>query len=237
MKPTDKIALGFVDHGTVRGEFANDLFLLGASRPERFSGVLNTQDALLSRGRNVVVSNFLNTPADWLLFIDADQRFTPDLFDALTDVADDEERPVVTGLYFGIRSAENVLYPVPLPNILSLSPETGDRYDHIIHYPPNAVIRVDGCGAGMLLTHRRVFEAIRDQADPRFGDTCWFRDFPLEGGDWMGEDLFFCSQVAKVGLPIYCHTGAVSPHIKHYLVDEIHFESMRTLFDSVGQSM
>jgi hypothetical protein len=234
MQPTDKIAIGFVDHGTVRGEFANDLFLLGASRPARFAGIVNVQDSLLSRGRNRAVKQFLDTDADWLLFLDADQRFTPDLFDSLTEVADDGERLVVSGLYFGVLQEESVLYPVPVPNIYSLKPgdDSGYIYRHILYYPPNAVIQIDACGAGMMLIHRRVVEDIRKMAEPQYSDSCWFLDYPAPNGEWSSEDLHFCRQIQAAGHKIFCHTGVVSPHIKHYLVNEIHYESMRALLDS-----
>ena len=237
MKKTDKVAVGFVDHGTVRGEFAHDLFLLAASRPERFVSVLNIQDSLLARGRNQIMKNFLRTSADWLLLLDADQRFSPDHYDALTEVADDEERPVLSGLYFGIRNLEGLLYPLPLPNIFSKNTNAENSYAHIIHYPPNAVIEIDACGAGVLLVHRKVVEAIKKNAEPGFEDTSWFRDFPIPGGDWLSEDMYFCQQIKKIGLPIYCHTGVVSPHIKHYLVHDAHFENSKVILDSAGFTM
>lgn len=236
MRPEDKIALGFVDHGTVRGEFANDLFRLAASRPERFTDVLNVQDNLIARGRNEVVAWFLTTSADWLLFLDGDQRFTPEAYDALVEVADAEERPVLTGLYFGIRRLDGLLYPLPLPNIFSRDPSKPNFFEHIVHYPPNAVIRVDACGAGLLLAHRSVFEKISAINEPEF-QKVWFKDHPLPNGDWLSEDIYFCDRAASAGVPIYCHTGVVSPHVKSYIVDDIHFEDSKVLLDSIGRPL
>lgn len=237
MKDTDKIALGFLDHGTVRGEFAHDLFRLGASRPDRFVSVINLQDNVLSRGRNEMADHFLKTSADWLFMVDADQRFTPEIFDSLVEAADADERPVMSGLYFGIRRLDGLLYPLPLPNIFEKKPNDQFLFDHIVHYPPNAVVRVDACGAGMMLVHRRVFEEIQRNCSPEYVQTCWFNDRAIPGGGWLSEDMAFCLEVRQAGFPIHCHTGVVSPHIKHYLVDEIHFENSKAVLDSIGQPL
>jgi hypothetical protein len=237
MRDTEKVAIGFVDHGTVRGEFANDLFRLGAARPERFVSILNVQDNVISRGRNLVVKYFLQTSADWLFMLDADQRFTPESYDVLTGAADAEERPVLTGLYFGVRRIDGLLYPLPLPNIFSKKPDDPFLFDHILHYPPNALVQVDGCGAGMLLVHRRVFEEIQRNCSPEYAETCWFNDRAIPNGGWLSEDIAFCLEVRRAGIPIHCHTGVVSPHIKHYLVDDTHFENSKVALDSAGFPM
>lgn len=236
MKSSEKVAVGFVDHGTVRGEFAHDLFLLGASRPGRFAGICNAQDNLISRGRNTVVKYFLESQADWLFFLDADQCFNPETFDALVEVADAEERPVVTGLYFAIAKVPGLLYPLPTPTVFTRKPGEVNRYDSIIHYPPNATIQVDACGAGIMLVHRSVFEKISAIAEPGF-ENCWFQDRPLPDGEWIGEDIDFCQKITSVGIKIFCHTGAVSPHIKNYLVEEDHFEQNRSYLESLGHTL
>jgi hypothetical protein len=233
MKKNETAALGFLDHGTVRGEFAHDLFLLGASRPGRFTAVCNVQDNLISRGRNMVVEQFLQSQADWLFFVDADQRFKPETFDALEEVADSVERPIVTGLYFSIGGRENFLYPVPMPTIFTRHPERKFIYDPILHYPPNATIEIDACGAGMMLIHRGVFETLRESAEPGF-EHVFFHDQPVPGGDWIGEDIVFCRMVKDAGYKIFCHTGAVSPHIKHYLVTDEHFQNSLPYLDTLG---
>lgn len=233
MDRNEKIALGFLDHGTVRGEFARDLFFLAASRPGQFTGVCNVQDNLISRGRNRIVKHFLEGDEDWLFLLDADQRFTPETFDAIVEVADSRERPVLTGLYFAIESIPGLLYPLPTPTIYTRSPEEDDRYNPITHYPPNATIQVDACGAGILLVHRSVFEKVNEIAPPEF-ENCWFQDRPLPDGDWIGEDIDFCQKVAAAGIKIFCHTGAISPHIKNYLVEEEHFEQSKSYLSSIG---
>lgn len=236
MTPDDKVVLGYLDHGTVRGEFAHDLFILGASRPGRFAGLMRAQESLISRGRNYISKSFIGTSSDWLLMLDADQRISAEMFDSLCEVADADERPVVSGLYFSqTTSPLETAYPTVLPSIFSHSLTEDGAYDPIIHYPPNSVIRVNACGAGMLLVHRRVFEKIFWTSEPELADYCWFRDAPTETGrSWRGEDIYFCRQIEAAGFPIYCHTGVISPHIKNYVLTEDHFRASVPNLDKIG---
>ena len=171
------------------------------------------------------------SPADWLFFVDADQRFRPESFDALVEAADSEERPIITGLYFAIAGHENFLYPIVTPTIFTRRSEKGFTYDPILHYPPNSVIEIDACGAGMLLVHRSVFETLCENSEPGF-EHVFFQDLPLPDLEWTGEDMEFCRKVREAGIKIFCHTGVISPHIKNYLVTEDHFQNTLPYLDS-----
>lgn len=224
MNPEERITLGLLDNGTVRGEFAHDLFLLGASRRSLFSGVLHFRDSLLSRGRNTVMRRFVEGESDWLLMVDADQRISIDDFDRLVGVADSTERPVVSGLYFGIESHAQ-LYPRVLPIMYLCDPDNTGKFFPITHYEPDTVIKVDAVGAGMMLIHRSVPEAIRKTTE------YWFLDHPLDDGSWLGEDMHFCNLIREAGFPIYVHTGAVSEHLKTYSIEEQHYIEWRDHLD------
>jgi len=233
MNPNEKVVVGYVDNGVTRGPFAHDLFLMGASRADRFAGIVNECDNLIARGRNRMVKNFLASgTAEWLFMLDADQRFYLEAFDLLISAADAKERPVISGLYFAANDTGE-LYPLPMPTIYMRNEE--HSFHVITHYPENAVVQIDGAGAGFMLVHRSVFEKIAEQAGPEYLDRCWFRDYPLPDGDgWFGEDLYFCNMVHDAGFNMYCHTGATSPHIKSYAVTEAHFLKFRDFFDSQG---
>lgn len=224
MKPEERITLGLLDNGTVRGEFAHDLFVLGAARRQKFDGVLHFRDSLISRGRNVLMKRFLEGESDWLFMVDADQRISVDDFDRLVEVADVDDHPVMSGLYFGLEDY-SLLYPMPLPLMYTRDPEGSDKFFPITHYPPNTVIEVDAVGAGMLLIHRSVPERIAVTGKE------FFLDYPLADGSWLGEDMHFCNLIRSVGIPIHVHTGAISEHIKNYAVREEHYIQYRDYFD------
>ena len=233
MNPDEKVVVGYLDNGATKGPFAHDLFLMGASRSNRFAGIVNESDNLIARGRNRMVKSFLESgPAEWLLMLDADQRFSLEAFDMLVAAADAEDRPIISGLYFAVNDTGE-LYPLPMPVIYMRNAE--HSFHVITHYPENTVIQIDGAGAGFMLVHRSVFEKIAKNAGPEYLDRCWFRDYPLRDGDgWFGEDLYFCNKANEAGFSMFCHTGAVSPHIKSYAVTEAHFLKFRDFFDSQG---
>lgn len=237
MRPEEKIVLSFVDHGMVRGEFAHDIALLGMSMPGKFGAISNVRDNLIARGRNTVVKNFLAGDFDWLLMLDADQRFTVGAVQTLFEAADAGDRPIISGLYFGLNHLDDALYPLPVPQMYFKRPDTKWSYHHVMQYTENSVIQIDGCGAGFLLVHRSVFERVQEMSPPNFAEVCWFQDFPIEDNDWIGEDLAFCLRVRSCGIPIHAHTGAVSAHIKPYAISEEHFLDYRQYFERMGKPL
>jgi len=237
MRPDEKVVLSFVDHGTVRGEFAHDIAFLAMSMPGRFGALSNVRDNLIARGRNLVVKNFLAGDFDWLLMLDADQRFTVGAVNTLFEAADANDRPMMSGLYFGLNTLEGSLYPLPVPQMYLKRPDTQWSYTHIMRYTENSVIQIDGCGAGFLLVHRSVFEKVQQMSPPEFSEVCWFQDFPTENNEWVGEDLAFCLRVKSSGIPIHGHTGAVSAHIKSYAISEEHFLDYREYFERIGKPL
>lgn len=218
MRSRDRVAIGWLDPGTVDGRWTADLIRLVRSRESLLheSTIRIACNGLLSRGRNELVRTFLDrTDAAWLLMLDTDHQLPVIAFDKVIAAAHDAERPVVSGLYFAAYPGD--LYPTPVPTIYRLTAE--GRGAPIHDYPPDSVIPIDACGAGFLLAHRSALDAIRSSAvEP---DWCWFADGPV-GGAWMSEDITFCAQLGKHGIPLHAHTGAVLPHHKDYWLDDRH---------------
>ena len=95
------VIVAHLHDGAVTGSFASSfdgLVQYEMALPEprmMLPPIRNQSNTDLATGRNQVVKAFLGqTPAEWLLFIDADMGFEPDLIERLLDAADPVKKPV-----------------------------------------------------------------------------------------------------------------------------------------------
>lgn len=172
--------------------------------------------------RNMAVSHFLDTPYEWLFFIDTDMGFHPDTVDRLVAAADPQERPVIGGLCFALREIGHDdfggrrLAPVPTLFGLARDPEK----DHIgfvprMRYAENTLTQVAGTGTACLLIHRSALVAMRE----KFGHE-WFDQVAYGDGKIISEDLSFCWRLSALGIPLFVHTGVRTTHHKQIWVGE-----------------
>ena len=204
------LAVGWVDPGTVRGEFTESVTQLVAYETwhQRLGSVIRTHSGpLLVEGRNLLVEKFLKTDCDWLLMVDTDMTFPYTAAEQLLDTADAESAPVVGGLCYGISKELG-----PFPTVYQ-------RRDGmpvaILQLPDDLpVIPVDATGAAFTLTHRVIFDTYRrDEYHP------WFhrRFVPSNGdhrGGWLGEDISWHWWLRDKGVPILVDTRVEVGHIK-----------------------
>ena len=217
MKSAHKVSIGSCDSGDVNGGFAFSLIQLTQARSSRLGPFVRVKGSgLLSKQRNRLVKQFLETNSDWLLMIDSDEQLPIAAFDKLIESAHDKERPIIAGLVFASFEIGQA-YPKPVPTIFQDAPE---GFLPLNNYDKDSLFEVDAAGTGCLLVHRSVLETMQASADPHQGkDWCWFWDGPIDG-IWIGEDLQFCRRVRSLGFPIYAHTGAILPHSKSYWLDD-----------------
>lgn len=226
MRVRDRVAIAWIDGGTVDGDFAVSLLNLFTARNSRISTVIRIRGSLLSRQRNEIVYAFLNeNDAEWLFFIDSDETVTVEAFDKIVDAAHDTLRPIVAGVYFAAWSNDGA-HPMPMPMILAQN-KVG-RYDPIWDMPDDAVIPIDAAGTGALLIHRSVLTAMAEASNAsalgvhEASKWCWFRDMPVSG-EWVGEDIFFCKRAQDLGFNLVAATGARLGHHKSYWVTDAQF--------------
>jgi hypothetical protein len=134
----------------------------------------------LSAPRNTLVRRFLEYGlADWMLMLDTDMVFRPDLLERLLEHADPVEAPIVGGLCFGFDDKGDIQ-----PTLFGLVGDEGSP--QVIRYhewPPDSMFQVAATGAACLLIHKSVFEAIRDVRVPSRGGRAGFND----GFPWFQE--------------------------------------------------
>lgn len=184
--------------------------------------------AVIARARNRLVVEFLKLDGiDWLLMIDTDMTFAPDLIEMLVSAAHPTERPVVGGLCFQFAQDKPRKF---WPTLYAWLPET-TRLRRLTQYLDNTLVPVAATGAACLLIHRTVLEAMRAKYPP---PRPWFDETPfyehdadgkpiLESGDEYSEDITFSLRVQACGFPVFVHTGIKLGHVKEFEADEAAF--------------
>lgn len=177
----------------------------------------------LVEARNNTAAQFLQTDADWLLWVDTDMGFAPEALTQLLDVAHPTDLPVVGGLCFMQREVEpdgmGGWRVQPRPVLFTW--HVGDDFtgfDLVTDYPRDAVVQVAGTGSAFILIHRSALERVA----AKYGATWYCQVTNPTTGQVLSEDLSFCTRLAGAGIPLAVHTGVRISHLKQVWIDE-HF--------------
>jgi len=185
-------------------------------------------DALITRARNSVVAEFLNTPgATHLLFVDADIGFDPDqVFRLLT-----ADKDVVGGAY----PIKRYDWPRVARDLSDGVPEApASALDYVVEYlDPAHIVPVNGfaparyLGTGFLLIRREVFLTMAERCpelayqrthatvDDGLGNLYAFFDTAIdrEAGVYLSEDFVFCRRWLSLGGELWVDLESRLNHI------------------------
>lgn len=190
MKPQN-ILLAVPTMGTIRIELAN--FIIDNQwHSVLFSNCVTPH----SNARNQLVSNFLKTDAEWLLFVDSDTVPPEDTIVRFMQCAA-LDYLVMTGVTPVLRK------DVPVANVYKTAFDVQEPMD--LGDMPEQPFEVAGCGAACLMVHRSVFENL---ARP------WFKSIEFDNGAYCSEDLFFCDRVVTFGEKILAIPDIMCEHYK-----------------------
>jgi hypothetical protein len=183
-------------------------------------------DSLVTRARNYLTFEFLQSPATHLMWIDADIGFDP--ADIVSMVRADKD--IVCGIYPKkeihwrevARAAKEGVPPERLRDyehspVLNLIDDSPDRVT------ADGLVEIANAGTGFMLIRRGVFEALADDV-PSYVDGSTpdivFKAFyavsidPDKGHSLLSEDYHFCRLARDRGIKIYAapwvrlnHTG------------------------------
>ena len=142
---------------------------------------------------------------DFVLWLDSDMTFEPDLLDRLLE--DIEGRQAVTGLCFGRRPPFNpcIYKELDVKQDGKLITPYRKIYED---YPRDSVFEVEACGFACVLMRLDVLEAMGIYGVPFF---------PVAG---LGEDLTFCWRARKLDIRFHCDSRLKIGHIMRVSVDE-----------------
>ncbi len=222
--PPPPVVIAVCHNGQTRGSFTFSLTRLMVAETCRqgFPPGLIWQrfgsDQLVD-ARNDVARFFLDhyTGSEWLLLIDADMGFSAETVAMLLESADPVERPIVGGLCFalkrnGVEDEQTQAVDLRMQPTLYTFHELDDDagFSSMHDYPRDQMVKVAGTGMALVLIHRRVLEAIREQYGPE-----WFcRIQNPKQPSTFGEDLSFCIRAAGCDFPLYVNTAVKTSHDK-----------------------
>lgn len=178
------------------------------------------ENTLVDIARNRLAHRFMQSEAEWLLFLDSDMvppcgsygqmkawgmevptKFGA--FDIITRLIT-REKPLISGLYFDRHGNGKGMYHEAINDEKEAAWARNGPYD--------TVKPVKATGAGCLLINRTVFEAIKhtcgDDIAPKVNGI--YRYFePLPG---VGEDFSFCARARTAGHATYLDAGCLVGH-------------------------
>lgn len=226
-----KVFVANENPGIVRAEFARsliELIMTDIQEQRHVSSVsLHHGGAGVAMFRNITIEAMLNETTDEAIcFIDSDIEVQKDTIHILAEALDPAERPVVSGLYF--LQLDEGLRPSIFNRHPHTNPKTGNETLHMVaetSFPEDTLITCDGVGAGCLMIHRSLLEAMYQTYGP---PAPWFAD-EVWDGEMYGEDFAFSMRVDQMGFKPYVHTGAFVTHYKTVGLNKMSWDKILTI--------
>ena len=134
---------------------------------------------------------------EWLLLLDTDHQFEPDLAVRLVHRLYKYDLDVVTGLY--------QFKGPPFSPVLYTPSEDGESFLPIGAWDPVApLFQVAAAGAGCLLVRKRVFERMRLE----------LKEEPFDILPPLSEDLSFFKRLQRLGVRAFCDSRVEAYHLR-----------------------
>lgn len=215
-----EVVLGFVAGDMVVTRFM--MSVMGLMRHDHaHRRLLGDGDHLIQEGcfidnnRDKLAENLLKSAGEWLLTLDTDVSFGPDLLDLMLDSAKQIGAPILSALYVTWMGDGKQLCPVWLVN-------REDGLTQTVAHLNDGPQELDAIGLGACLIHRSVFEKMK--AEYEAGQVpwanspwIWFGRDRLGKGHLptsTGEDVTFCRRAKACGFKIWGDSRIEVTHLK-----------------------
>lgn len=176
--------------------------------------------SLVYAARNNLAKTAIKMDADWVLWLDSDMVFNPDLLQRMLKVCEDNNLDILTAICFRRR-------PPYTPTIFDRLEVINEKCSFTAFLSvPEGLFEIGGCGmAGCLMRT----EVLMDVA-AKFGG----RPFdPIYG---MGEDVAFCWRAKECGYKIFCDSDIEMGHVGTTIVTRKYFEAFNGGKEDAGES-
>jgi len=197
---------------------------------------LIVQGSVLTLQRNECIQRM---KGDWLLFIDDDMVWDPDIIGRLIATRDEHDLDMLGALCYR-RSAPHQ------PTLFMREGPTYGQYNYLERWDDD-IIEVDATGMAFIVIHKRVFERIAGTEMPPYDVRVGMKPpnfFRWEGA--LGEDLRFCQDARAAGCRIWVDTRLEIGHVgervirrrdfllEHAFRDELELDRRRRLNDRMN---
>jgi len=167
--------------------------------------------SLVYNARNNLARQAIKAEADYVLWLDSDMVFSPDLLQRMMKVSKENDIDFLTGLCFRRKPPYT---PCLFDKLERLKNGAGASYTAIVSVPDGR-FKVGGCGfAGVLMT-TDVILSVSAKFSGRMFD-------PMPG---FGEDVAFCWRARQCGYDIWCDSEIELGHVGNCIVTRKYFEA------------
>lgn len=194
------IAVPCFDHVDV--DFAQSLVSLDTADIGGKVSIAFLPGSLIYVARDMLADQAIAMDADYVLWLDSDVVFTPDLLHNL--LAHDVD--FVTGMYFERRPPFG---PVLYKKIRYGETPAEYEAEKYLDYPQKELFEIDACGFGAVLVRTQVIKDVRER---------YYHAFAPQQG--FGEDISFCIRAKNVGYKLWCDSSIQLGHVTRSVSNE-----------------
>ena len=164
--------------------------------------------SLVYMSRNDLGKSAIARECDYVLWLDSDQVFEPDLLERMFKVMQDNDLDILSGVYY--RRVP------PYSPVLMKSLEWADGKATWSEYSklPETLFEVGGAGFGCVLMSTDVLMSVQSKFSTMFQ--------PVQG---MGEDLAFCWRARQCGYRIMCDPSIEVGHVGQAVINGMYWRA------------
>ena len=170
-----------------------------------------TECSLIYQARTALCKMAMDAGADYVLWLDSDVVFQPDLMERLME--DIQGRDMVTAVYHARKAPFRPIIWKTIRTGLMPTDAQVEQYDD---YPTDGLFEVEGCGFGAVLMKIGVIRDVAETFHQTFA--------PVTG---LGEDLSFCVRARSCGYKIWCDPALQIGHKGAMIINQDTFRAFR----------
>ena len=161
--------------------------------------------SLVYTSRNELAKAAMKNDVDYVLWLDSDMVFDPDLMERMIKTMREQDVAMLTGLYFRRTSPYTpVLFDELKPT------GKGWKFSDFEKIPDHGLFEVGGCGFGCVCMDAEVLIAVQAKHGYLF--------HPMNNG---GEDISFCWRARDCGYKIMCDPELLCGHVGYAVINDV----------------